>query len=126
MTPNEFFDFEPPTPLYLGTPLGAGVGGGIKSFLCIVAGVRQFGPRSWTNFFVDRPPINGRVPDPPGNAPPPPPPTTGPCQLLSDLHVLPEKFKNSHFSPNPYVAPGMGLGDHLVTIWVFEHPWGPL
>ena len=22
-------------------------------------------------------------------------------------------------------APGMGLGDHLVTVWVLEHPWEP-
>ena len=24
------------------------------------------------------------------------------------------------------VAPWMGLGDHLVTIQVLEHPWGPM
>ena len=30
-----------------------------------------------------------------------------------------------HFFLSPSVASGMGFGDHLVTVWVLKHPWGP-
>ena len=31
---------------------------------------------------------------------------------------LAEHFRNFDFFQNPFVACGMGLGDHLVTVWV--------
>ena len=39
--------------------------------------------------------------------------------------VAPEKISKFDFFRNPSAAPGMCLGDHLVTIRVLEHPWGP-
>ena len=39
--------------------------------------------------------------------------------------VTVESFSHFDFFRNPSVAHRMGLGDHLVTIQVFEHPWGP-
>ena len=35
-------------------------------------------------------------------------------------------FEKFDFFRNPFVALVMGLGDHLVTIWVREQPWGPM
>ena len=34
--------------------------------------------------------------------------------------VVPEHFSKFIFFRHPSVAPGMGLGDHLVTIWVVD------
>ena len=39
--------------------------------------------------------------------------------------MTPARFPKFAFFRNPSVAPGMGLGDDLVTIRVLEHPWGP-
>ena len=39
--------------------------------------------------------------------------------------MTPARFPKFAFFRNPSVAPGMGLGDGLVTIRVLEHPWGP-
>ena len=37
-----------------------------------------------------------------------------------------ESFLKFEFSRIRSVASRMGLGDHLVTIRVLEHPWGPM
>ena len=39
--------------------------------------------------------------------------------------MTPTRFPKFAFFRNPFVAPGMGLGDDLVTIRVLEHPGGP-
>ena len=52
--------------------------------------------------------------------PGPPPPPYGPLLVRT-----PARFPKFDFFGNPSVAPGMGLGDDLVTIRVLEHPWGP-
>ena len=39
--------------------------------------------------------------------------------------MTPARFPKFAFFRNPSVAPGMGLGDDLVTIRVLEHPGGP-
>ena len=44
------------------------------------------------------------------------------CRLFSDTCKISEKFA---FFRNPSHAPGMGLGDDLVTIRVLELSWGP-
>ena len=46
------------------------------------------------------------------------------CCCVGCLVTL-EGFSHFHFFRNPFVAPRMGLGGHLVTIRVLEHPWGP-
>ena len=43
------------------------------------------------------------------------------CRLVSDTC----KISEIRLFRNPSVAPGMGLGDDLVTIRVLEHPGGP-
>ena len=35
------------------------------------------------------------------------------------------EFSKIRLLPEPFRGPGMGLGGHLVTIRVLEHPWGP-
>ena len=39
--------------------------------------------------------------------------------------MTPARFPKIRLFQNPFVAPGMGLGDDLVTIRVLEHPGGP-
>ena len=39
--------------------------------------------------------------------------------------MTPARFPKFAFFRNPSDAPGMGLGDDLMTIRVLEHPWGP-
>ena len=46
------------------------------------------------------------------------------CCCVGFLVTL-ESFSHFHFFRNPFVAARMGLGDHLVTMQVLEHPWGP-
>ena len=46
------------------------------------------------------------------------------CNFLVVL-VAREGFSKLDFFQNPSITPGMGLGDHLVTIQVFEHLYGP-
>ena len=44
---------------------------------------------------------------------------------VSGSHASAENFSKPDFFRNPSIALGMGLGDHLVTIRVLGHPWGP-
>ena len=47
------------------------------------------------------------------------------CCCLGCL-MTPEKISKFNFFRNPFVAPGLGVGDHWVTKRVLEHPWGPM
>ena len=46
------------------------------------------------------------------------------CRCVGYLVTLEKKFDFVFFQ-NPCVACGPGSGDHVVTIRVLEHPWGP-
>ena len=47
------------------------------------------------------------------------------CYCVGYLVTL-QSFSHFHLFRNPFFAPRMGLGDHLVAIRVLEHTWGPM
>ena len=53
------------------------------------------------------------------------PPETPEIAIFLGLFSGTSKFLKFDFFRNHPLAPGMGLCDHLVTIQVLEHPWGP-
>ena len=48
------------------------------------------------------------------------------CRCVGLGLVTLVRFPKFAFFRNPFVAPRMGLRDHLMTIRVLEHPWGPM
>ena len=132
-----FSVFDAFTPPYPGTPFwggGWGVGGvsggGVKTSVRILGAVCGFGPRSRATFVLYIDPLtHGGGPGSELRVPLVAPlygpllvrPFSGWIRLFNDTC----KISESDFFGNPSVAPGMGLGDDLVTIRVLEHPWGP-
>ena len=113
--------------------MGGCRGGGVKTSLRIMGVVCGFGPRSRATFFLYMDPLtHGGGPGPQLQVPPVAPPLW--ALASEDLTVFTldkavsrhlQDFQKFDFFGNPSVAPGMGLGDDLVTIRVLEHPWGP-